>query len=128
MKVDDSMGKCTGWVVAVAEKFPAAVKAAQALKVQVDPGPYGGLGSNDLFAEFAQKTKDPAAAANWVLEGDVDKALKELERVVEMEYSTDMICHATMEPLNATVQFTDGAWHVHAGTQSTSFARMTLTA
>ena len=65
VKVDDSMGKCTGWVVAVAEKFPAAVKAAQALKVQVDPGPYGGLGSNDLFAEFAQKTKDPAAGSNW---------------------------------------------------------------
>ena len=31
VKVDDSMGKCTGWVVAVAEKFPAAVKAAKAL-------------------------------------------------------------------------------------------------
>src|SRR6478672_1200255 len=26
VKVDDSIGKCTGWVVAVAEKFPAAVK------------------------------------------------------------------------------------------------------
>jgi hypothetical protein len=31
VKVDDGMGKCTGWVVAVAEKFPAAVKAAQVL-------------------------------------------------------------------------------------------------
>ena len=59
VKVDDSMGKCTGWVVAVAEKFPAAVKAAQALKVEVDPGPYGGLGSNDLFAEFAQSDQKP---------------------------------------------------------------------
>jgi isoquinoline 1-oxidoreductase subunit beta len=39
-----------------------------------------------------------------------------------------MVCHATMEPLNATVQFVDGAWHVYSGTQSTSFARMTLTA
>ena len=43
VKIDDSMGKCTGWVVALAEKFPAAIKAAQALKVEVDPGPYGGL-------------------------------------------------------------------------------------
>ncbi|HUI61122.1 MAG TPA: molybdopterin cofactor-binding domain-containing protein, partial [Steroidobacteraceae bacterium] len=128
VKVDDSMGKCTGWVVAVAEKFPAAVKAAQVLKVQVDPGPYGALGSNDLFSEFAQATKNPAADANWVLEGDVDKALAGAEKVLEMEYTTDMVCHATMEPLNATVQFVDGAWHVYSGTQSTSFARMTLTA
>ena len=70
---------------------------------------YGGLGSNDLFSEFAQATKNPAAGANWVLEGDVDKALAGAEKVLEMEYTTDMVCHATMEPLNATVQFVDGA-------------------
>ena len=63
-----------------------------------------------------------------MLEGDVDKALAGAEKVLEMEYTTDMVCHATMEPLNATVQFVDGAWHVYSGTQSTSFARMTLTA
>src|SRR6476620_6017626 len=80
VKVDDGMGKCTGWVVAVAEKFPAAVKAAQVLKVQVDPGPYGALGSNDLFSEFAQATKNPAAGADWVLEGDVDNALAGAEK------------------------------------------------
>src|SRR6516162_5814769 len=73
VKVDDSMGKCTGWVVALAEKFPAAIKAARALKVEVDPGPYGGLNTADLFAEYAQTTKNAEAGANWVLEGDVDK-------------------------------------------------------
>jgi len=128
VKVDDSTGKCTGWVVALAEKFPAAVKAARALKVEVNPGPYAGLSSDDLFTEFSQTTKNPAAGANWVLEGDVDKALTGAEKILEMEYTTDMVCHATMEPLNATVQFVDGAWHVYSGTQSTSFARMTLTA
>src|SRR6516164_314730 len=128
VKVDDSMGKCTGWVVALAEKFPAAVKAAQALKVQVDPGPYAGIDTGDLFAEYSQTIKNAAAGANWVLEGDVDKSLAGAEKVLEMEYTTDMVCHATMEPLNATVHVVDGAWHVYSGTQSTSFARMTLTA
>ena len=128
VKVDDSIGKCTGWVVALAEKFPAAIKAARALKVEVEPGPYAGLSLDDLFLEFSQTTKNPAAGANWVLEGDVDKALAGAEKILEMEYTTDMVCHATMEPLNATVQFVDGAWHVYSGTQSTSFARMTLTA
>ena len=128
VKVDDSMGKCTGWVVALAEKFPAAIRAAQALKVEADPGPYGGLNTSDLFAEYRQTTKNAESGANWVLEGDVDKALAGAEKVLEMEYTTDMVCHATMEPLNATVHFVDGAWHVYSGTQSTSFARMTLTA
>jgi isoquinoline 1-oxidoreductase beta subunit len=128
VKVDDSIGKCTGWVVALAETFPAAMNAARALKVEVDPGPYGSLNLADIFAEFASKTKDAKSGANWVLEGDVEKGLAEAEQVLEVEYTTDMVCHATMEPLNATVQFVDGAWHVYAGTQSVSFARMTLSA
>src|SRR5437867_11702440 len=33
-----------------------------------------------------------------------------------------------MELLNAMVQQVDGEWHVYVATQSTSFARMTLTA
>jgi isoquinoline 1-oxidoreductase subunit beta len=45
-----------------------------------------------------------------------------------VEYTTDMVCHATMEPLNATAEFVNGEWHIYSGTQSTSFARMTLTA
>jgi isoquinoline 1-oxidoreductase subunit beta len=127
VRVDNALGKCTGWAVALAETFPAAMKAAKALKVEVDPGPYGNLGLDDIFAEFAQNMQNPDAGANWVLEGDVDKAMADAEQVLDLEYTTDMVCHATMEPLNATVQFADGAWHVYTGTQSTSFARMTLT-
>lgn len=40
VKIEEAMGKCTGWVVAVADKFPAAMKAAKALKVKWDAGPY----------------------------------------------------------------------------------------
>jgi isoquinoline 1-oxidoreductase beta subunit len=127
VKVDDALGKCTGWVVAIAEKFPAAMQAAKALKVQVDPGPYGELGLSDIFEELSKQTQNADTSANWVLEGDVDNGLAEAENVLEMEYTTDMVCHATMEPLNATAQFVDGAWHIYTGTQGASFARMTLT-
>ncbi len=126
--VDDSTGKCTGWVVALAEKFPAAIKAAKALKVRWDAGPYANLGSADLLREYKRLAQDTSASAAWVLEGDVDQALRQADKVLEVEYTTDMVCHATMEPLNATVQQVDGEWHVYVGTQSTSFARMTLTA
>jgi isoquinoline 1-oxidoreductase subunit beta len=127
VKIDDSMGKCTGWVVAVADKFPAAIKAAKALKIEADPGPYGSLNSKDLIADYARTTAT-GSGADWVLEGDVEKALAGAEKVLEMEYTTDMVCHATMEPLNAAAEFVNGEWHVYSGTQSTSFARMTLTA
>jgi len=103
------------------------MKAAKALKVKWDAGPYANLSSAILLEQYKQLSKDEKAGAPWVLEGDVDRGFGESEKVLEQEYTTDMVCHATMEPLNATVQYTNGEWHVHVGTQSTSFARMTLT-
>ena len=49
VKIDDSMGKCTGWVVALAETFPAAMKAAKALNITSDPGPYVNLSLEDIM-------------------------------------------------------------------------------
>ena len=128
VKIDDSMGKCTGWVVAVAEKFPAAVQAAKALKINWDPGPYGKVSNNNLLEEFSAMQQNAAESAAWVLEGDVDQAIAGADKVLEMDYTTDMVVHATMEPLNCTVQYVNDEWHVHVGTQGASFARMTLTA
>ncbi len=127
VKIDNAMGKCTGWVVAVADRFPTAMKAAKALKVKWDAGPYATLGSAEMLAQYKELSKNESESAAWVLEGDVDQAFGNAEKVFEVEYTTDMVCHATMEPLNATVQYTNGEWHVHVGTQSASFARMTLT-
>jgi len=129
VRVDESLGKCTGWVVALAETFPAAMKAARALKVKVDPGPYGKLSLNDIMEEFSALSDKTEESAAWVLEGDVEKAFSGSDKLLDLEYTTDMVCHATMEPINATVyQAGDGSWHVYTGTQSTSFARMTLSA
>ena len=125
--IDDSSGNCTGWVVAVAEKFPAAVKAAKALKVTWDPGPYGEVSSEDLAADHQKLQKDPNAGAAWVLQGDVDAALSDADEVLEWEFTSDMVVHAPMEPLNATVGKFGDTWHVWQGTQSTTFGRMTLT-
>ena len=128
VKIDDSMGKCTGWVVAVADRFPTAMKAAKALKVKWDAGPYANLGSAEMLAQYKELSKNERKARPGCSKAMSIRAFGSAEKVFEVEYTTDMVCHATMEPLNATVQITNGEWHVHVGTQSTSFARMTLTA
>jgi len=126
--VDDSFGKCTGWVLAIADKFPAAVKAAEALNIEWDAGPYGDFSDQSLADEYRALRDDPAQGAPWVLQGDVDGAIASADEVVEAEYTSAMVCHATMEPLNATAHEVDGTWHIYTGNQSNSFARMTLTA
>src|SRR5258706_8343087 len=81
-----------------------------------------------MLEQYKQLASNEREGAAWVLEGDVDKGFGQGRKVEVLEYTTDMVCHAPMEPLNATVQPTNGEWHVHVGTQSTSFTRMTLTA
>ncbi|MDJ0949374.1 MAG: molybdopterin-dependent oxidoreductase [Alphaproteobacteria bacterium] len=124
---EKSLGFCTGWVIAVADKFHRAMKAAQALKVEWDPGPYGKLTDADILEESKRLVADSGKGQNWVLEGDVDAALKDADQVLEAEYTSAIVQHAPMEPRNATVyRASDGTWHCYMGTQSPTFARMTL--
>ncbi len=125
--IDDSFGKCTGWVIAIADRFPTAMKAAKALKVEWDAGPYANLDSATLATEYKELATKEDLGANWVLEGDVEKAIADADKILDVEYTTEMVCHATMEPLNATAQFINDECHIYVGTQSQSFARMTLT-
>src|SRR5260370_38751070 len=108
VRSDKAWDKGTGGGVAVAKKFPAAMKAAKALKVKWDAGPYANLSSAALLEQYKQLSKDENACAPWVLEGDVDRGFGEADKWLKQEYTTDMLCHATMEPLDATVQHTNG--------------------
>ncbi|RMD81537.1 MAG: twin-arginine translocation signal domain-containing protein, partial [Candidatus Dadabacteria bacterium] len=124
---EKSLGFCTGWVIAVADKFTRAMKAAAALKVTWDPGPYATLSAEDILEESKRIQRDPNQGQNWVLEGDVEAALRDADRVLDVEYTSAIVQHAPMEPRNATVyRASDGTWHCYMGTQSPTFARMTL--
>src|SRR5258708_6420354 len=48
--LDDKTGSTTGWVVAVANTYAQAKKAAEALKISYDPGPNANLPSQSLPA------------------------------------------------------------------------------
>jgi len=124
---DKSLGFCTGWVIAISDKFHRATRAAAALKVDYDPGPYAKVSSESILADARKLQQDPKLGQNWVIEGDVEAALKDADKVLDVEYTSEIVQHAPMEPRNATVhRDSSGTWHVHMGTQSPTFARMTL--
>lgn len=54
--------------------------------------------------------------------GDAAAALQSAATVIEAEYRVPFLAHATLEPMNATVQFKDGAATVWAPTQAAGFA------
>ena len=95
------------------------MKAAKALKVKWRPGSIREPEFGRLFSSSSPAARqNEKAGAAWVLEGDVDKGFGSPKRCSSMEYTTDMVCHATMEPLNATVQI-----HPTASGTSTSARR-----
>jgi isoquinoline 1-oxidoreductase beta subunit len=122
VSLDDPTGDVTGFVVAVAKTYPAAIKAAKALKVEWDPGPHQNVDSNVLMKAAEALAERPVNVGNWVLEGEADKVIAESKRSLTARYTTSLNLHAPMEPMNATAELKAGIWHVWAGCQNQTTA------
>jgi isoquinoline 1-oxidoreductase len=118
--LDDKTGTTSGWVVAVATSYPAAKKAAEALKVTYDKGPYATVSDLTLIDEAKRLQKDGGAGQIFVKKGDQASAIAGAAKVLEAEYFTSINIHAPLEPMNALAYEKDGVWHVHSGNQFAS--------
>ena len=87
-------------VAVVAQDSWAAIRGRDALKIEWDEAPNGGLDSRDLLAQ---------AAATITKETD--------ENLLNAFYEFPFLAHATMEPMNCTAHTHDGICEVWAPTQ-----------
>ena len=115
--LDDKTATTTGWVVAVAANYPAAKKAAAALKVTWDQGPYANVSSQTLIDEAKKLQASDTSGQFFVKEGDPAAALGTAAKVLEAEYTTNINIHCPMEPMNATAELKGDIWHLYSGNQ-----------
>ena len=115
--VQDPTGTTSGWVVAVADTWPAAKAAAEALKVDWDLGPHTKVTSDSIIAEAKRLQADGSKALLWVKEGDSAGAMGGAKDTLEAEYITHLAIHAPLEPQNALVEPKGDTWHVYCGNQ-----------
>lgn len=115
--LEDKTGTTTGWVVAVANTYANAKKAAEALKVTYDNGPNAKVSSESLLAEAKRLQADNASGLFFVKNGDTAEALGKASKVMEAEYTTNINIHAPMEPMNATAEQKGDIWHLYSGNQ-----------
>ncbi len=106
-----------GWALVIAETFPAAMKAADAVEVDYTPGPTADVTEARIFDKGEELTADPAAGVLVVNDGDVDAAIGTAANTIEATYRTSTALHFTLEPQNALVEYRDGKFHIHAGNQ-----------
>jgi len=115
--LDDKTATTTGWVVAVANTYANARKAADALKVTYDGGPNAKLSSQSLLDEAKRLQGLDDSGKFFVKDGDTAAAFGTAAKVIEAEYTTNINIHAPMEPMNATAELKGDIWHVYSGNQ-----------
>ncbi|MDB5625095.1 MAG: xanthine dehydrogenase family protein molybdopterin-binding subunit [Tardiphaga sp.] len=115
--LEDKTGSTTGWVVAVANTYQNAKKAADALKVTWDNGPNAKVTSESLLAEGKRLQGLDDSGLFFVKNGDTATAFGTAAKVLEAEYTTSINIHAPMEPMNATAELKGDIWHLYSGNQ-----------
>jgi len=117
VKVEDPTKTTTGWVVAVAETYEGAKKAAAALKIEWDKGPNANVSDETIIDESRRLQKDPNSGFFFVKDGDSSAAMATAAKVLEAEYLTSINIHCPMEPMNTLAFEKDGIWHIYTGNQ-----------
>jgi len=115
--VEDKTATTSGWVVAVATSYEAAKKAAAALKVDWDKGPYANVSDQSIIDESRRLQKEGKEGFLFVKDGDSAAAMEKAAKVIDAEYLTSINIHAPLEPMNALAMEENGVWHIYTGNQ-----------
>jgi CO/xanthine dehydrogenase Mo-binding subunit len=115
--IEDPSETLQGWVVAVAENYWTALKAADAIKVDWTAGPTANVSEADILAEGEKLVKQKDLGSWFVNEGDVEAAAGAVSKQVSARYRTASVLHFQLEPNNAVAEFVDGHWHLYSGNQ-----------
>ena len=113
-------------VIVVADSYWIAKQAADALVVEFDDGAAAGLNSRKIMDQrLAALDSDKAVVATNI--GDAVSILNASgNKVIEAQYHTPYLVHATMEPVVATAHVRDGEIEVWGPIQGQDMVRKTL--
>ncbi|HET8542030.1 MAG TPA: xanthine dehydrogenase family protein molybdopterin-binding subunit [Anaeromyxobacter sp.] len=106
-------------VAVVADSTWAAFQGRDALAIEFEPGPNGGLDSAALEKLLADAPVEKPARS----EGDLEKALAAAARRLEATYELPLLAHATMEPMNCTAHVRADSAELWAPTQAPTWAQ-----
>jgi isoquinoline 1-oxidoreductase subunit beta len=109
-------------VAVVGDHMFAAKNGLEALAITWDEGPNAQISSSDIWENLRAASQKDGVIAKSI--GDVAKGLTQGDRY-DADYELPFLAHATMEPMNCTVQLTPGACEIWTGTQVVSRVQST---
>jgi len=103
-------------VAVVANSYWRARKARETLNIQWDEGPVAAI-SNASMMDGIRGAAEKEKIINIKTTGDAASAISGGAKVLKAEYQSQMLAHATMEPMNFTADFRDGKCFLMGPTQ-----------
>lgn len=116
--LDDPSDTVPGWVMVIAQTYPAAIRAADLVKVEWSPGPGANVSERDIQDHSVKLIADPASGTRLDTGGgDTDAAFAAAVSKIEQTYTTSTVLHFQLEPVNALAFEKDGVFEIHTGNQ-----------
>ena len=117
LALEDPSGTAPGWVMVYAGSYPAAIRAADLVKVDWTPGEGANVSEQDVLDHGAKQIADPKAGVLVVDDPGVDAAFRDARTRLEQTYTTGSVLHFQLEPVNALAFEKDGVFEIHTGNQ-----------
>jgi CO/xanthine dehydrogenase Mo-binding subunit len=122
--LEDPSNHVPGWVVVCATSYPAAIRAADLVKVDWTPGDSAKVSEQDILDHGARQIAARQGGALLVDDPGIDSAFRAAGSTLERTYTTASVLHVQLEPVNALAFEKDGRFEIHCGNQNQS---LTLT-
>ena len=125
--LDDASATVPGWVMVIAKTYPAAIRAADLVKVIWNSGPSASISEKDIqdFGSGLIAKADGGAVLDTG-GGDTTAVFAKASSILEQTYTTSTVLHFQLEPVNALAFEKDGIFEVHTGNQWQSLILPTL--
>jgi isoquinoline 1-oxidoreductase subunit beta len=117
LALDDPSGTVPGWVMVFASSYPAAIRAADLVKVEWTPGDGANVSEQDILDHGAKQIADPKGGVLLVDDPGLDAAFRDAKSTLEQTYITSTALHFQLEPVNALAFEKDGVFEIHTGNQ-----------
>ena len=114
------------FVAVIADNYWLAKTTLDGAKIQWQPGPNANVSSASIFASYGAALdgkSEHALVREYETRGDGAVPLASASKRIKAEYRVPFQAHATMEPLNCTVQIKDGACEVWVGNQAPTLVK-----
>jgi isoquinoline 1-oxidoreductase beta subunit len=115
--LEDPSNTVPGWVVVCASSYPAAIRAADLVKVEWAAGDAAQVSEQDILDYGAKQIAEPSGGAFLVNDPGTDAAFRAAGSKLERTYTTSSVLHGQLEPMNALAFERDGRFEIHTGSQ-----------